>query len=286
MGMSLSEEKAMDDYKGKTVDSKYKIYEFLGKGATGVVYLSQDIEDSKYVAIKILRSRRWGDKKYIERFQNEAKAINFLDHPNIARVERIELDTDTPYIISEFVNGPNLKEYMEYKKGLELSQALEFISQILCATEYLHSKGIIHKDIRPHNILVSGEKTVKLLDFGISDFPGNEIKSPFYRDIGAVHYLSPELCMGNDYDIRTDIYSIGIMFYEMITGELPFDSHRSIIISMMHIKKPPKAPIEINSSLPKELERIVLKSIEKNPDDRYQNAQEMLKEILNFTSNL
>ena len=287
MGIDLEQERILDDYKGKIIDKRYIALDYLGRGATGVVYLARDMKEDKHVAVKILRSKRFGDKKYLDRFENEAKAIGFIDHDNIAKVERVEMNVKTPYIVSEFIKGPILRNYIDSNKNLSLYKILSFMLQLLHTMWYLHSKSVIHKDIRPYNILVENGNKLKLIDFGISDFPGNEYKSPFYRDIGAVHYLSPELCRGDDYyDYRTDIYSAGIMMYEMLTGVLPFTSHRSIIISMMHIKKPPKRLREIKPDIPEELERITLKAIEKDPRDRYQNDQEMFEDIYNFMSNL
>lgn len=282
MSLNLEEERRADDHRGEIIDSRYEAYDYLGKGATAVVYLSKDLKEDKMVAIKILRSRRMGDPRYIERFSNEAQAIGLVEHDRIVKIEKVKLDTEIPYIVSEYINGPNITGYIDYKKSIDLEYKIKYMKQTLEGISYLHNQGIIHKDIRPQNILLADRDNVKILDLGISDFPGNEKKSPFYRDMGAAHYLSPELINGDDYDKRTDIYSMGIMFYQFLAQKLPFDSHRSIIISLMHRKKVPKPIREINPDVPEELERIALKAIEKNPDDRYQSADDMLKDIKNY----
>ena len=282
MDLNLNDEKKADDHRGEIIDSRYEAYEYLGKGATAVVYLSKDLQEDKMVALKILRARRMDDAKYIKRFQNEAQAIGFVEHERVVKIEKIKVNTPIPYIVSEYINGPNLVGYINYKKHIDLTYVIKYMKQILDGVAYLHNKGIIHKDIRPQNVLLTDRDNIKILDLGISDFPGSTKISPFYRDIGAVHYLSPELINGDDYDKRTDIYSLGIMFYYLLANKVPFDSHRSIIIALMHRKKQPKPIRAINPEVPEEIERIVMKAIAKHPNDRYQNAEDMLEDIISF----
>ncbi len=291
--MLLDEKKVknFDDHRGMILDSRYEIYEYLGKGATALVYLARDLARDRWVAVKILRSKCMPkgkqidaekNQKYILRFKNEAQAIGLIDHERIVKIEKIKLDTQIPYIVSEYVNGPNLMGYIEYKKQIDIHYCVKYIKQILEGLSYLHKKGVIHKDIRPQNILLSDRDNIKILDLGVSDFPGNEPLSPFYRDMGDVRYLSPEIINGEDYDHRIDIYSVGILFYRLLANKLPFDSHRSVAITLMHRKKEPKSLTGINPDVPEGLERIVLKAMEKKPENRYRTADDMIEAINNY----
>lgn len=271
--------KKIENYKGKLIDSRYEIRDYLGKGATGIVYSAFDRKEGTYVAIKFLRSKKRREATYIERFKKEAKAIGIINHENVVKIWKLQLRTKVPYIVSEYVDGGNLAETRGYDEGYQIKDVIKCMQQILSGLQFLHESGIIHKDIRPHNILLTKKKCLKVADFGVADFPGDKPKEPFYRDIGAIHYLSPELIRGDQYDKRTDIYSVGILMYRLLAGEVPFDSYRSIIIGIMHNKKRPCSIRDIDPNVPSELERIVFKAIEKDPGNRYQSAEEMLKEI-------
>lgn len=282
MKLNCEKTKNQDSYVGQVVDERYEIKSYLGKGATGVVYAAYDIVDKRDVAIKILRNKCQMTPKYIERFKKEAKAINFLDHENLAKVEKLKLEGPQIYIISEYVKGSNLCGCDGFVKGFKVNKIIKYMQQILKVTEYLHNKGVIHKDIRPQNILLTEQDNVKIIDLGVADFPGDELKLPFYREMGEVHYLAPEIVRGDDYDKRADIYSIGILLYRLLTGAVPFDSHRSILVGIMHSKKPPRSVRSIVPYISEELDRITLKAIEKSPENRYGTAEEMLDDINNY----
>lgn len=289
MKLCCEENSKPDDYRGKIVDKRYKILHYLGKGSTGVVYAAYDLKDKKEVAIKILRSKCKKSSmnlKYIDRFKKEAKAINFIEHEHIAKVEKLKLSEPISYIISEYIKGPSLSGCIGYKEGFTLNQIIKYIQQILSAVGYFHKKGVIHKDIRPQNILLTEQDEIKIIDFGVADFPDEESKLPFYREMGAIHYLSPELIRGDYYDKRSDIYSIGILLYRLLTGTVPFDAHRSIIIGIMHNKKMPRPVKSIVKYASEELDRITLKALEKDPEKRYQSAEDMLIDINNYAETM
>lgn len=273
------EEKIFDNYIGKTIDNRYKILKHIGKGATGIVYLSYDYLNGKEVAIKILRSKRKNDLVCVKRFKNEAKAINYIEHQNIVKILDARISEEIAYVVSEYDGGINFASLQGYKHGFNLYDAIRYMKQILNAVSYLHSKNVIHKDIRPQNIVFVAPDLLKILDFGVADFPGNEPRLPFYRDFGSVYYLSPELIRGDDYDIRTDIYSLGVLFYRLLTGEVPFAARRSIIIGIMHNKKIPVSVKNLKADIPEEIDRITMKALEKNPDKRYKYTEEMLNDI-------
>ena len=272
-------EEKIDDYRGKTFAFRYKVENYLGKGATSVVYSAYDLNEKREVALKILRAKCKMGGVYINRFKREAKAIGTVKHNNIVNIEKLEVNTETPYIVSEYISGGYLSSCKGYRDWFKLDKVLKYMRQILNAVEYLHNNGIIHKDIRPQNIILGSDDNIKIIDFGVADFPGDEPKLPFYREMGAIHYLSPELIRGDDYDKRTDIYSLGVLFYRLLSGELPFDAKRSVIIGIMHNKKQPKLIKEINPNVPEEICKIAFKALEKSPQERYGSAQEMLNDI-------
>ncbi len=282
--MEVNREKvrSQDKLIGQIVDERYKIKSYLGRGATGVVYLAHDLAEGRNIAMKTLRNKCQMTPKYVERFKKEAKAINFLEHENLVKVEKLNLKEPITYIISEYINGPNLCGCDGFKEGFEIWRVIKYMQQILKGIGYLHSMGVIHKDIRPQNILLAPQDNVKIIDLGVADFPGDEPRLPFYREMGEAHYLSPEIIRGDDYDKRTDIYSIGILLYRLLTGRVPFDAHRSIVVGIMHNKKPPRPVRSIVPYIAEELDRITLKAIAKSPEDRYETAEEMLNDINNY----
>lgn len=275
----------MDKYTGKRLDSRYEIHELIGVGGMAVVYKAYDIEEDKVVAIKILKDEYLGNKEFIKSFKNESKAIAVLSHPNIVKVYDVSFGTKMQYIVMEYIDGVTLKEYIARQKEIKWNEAVYFIQQVLCALKHAHSKGIIHRDIKPQNIMLLKDGNIKVTDFGIARFCTNETQTMLDRAIGSVHYIAPEQAKGGVTDEKADIYSVGVMLYEMLTGELPFEADNAVSVAIMQMQTKPKPPREINSDIPKGLEQITLHAMEKNPANRYESADLMLDDIEKFQNN-
>ena len=269
----------MDKYTGKRLDARYEIQELIGVGGMAVVYRAYDIIEDKIVAIKILKDEFLGNKEFIRRFKNESKAIAVLSHPNIVKVYDVSFGTKIQYIVMEYIDGTTLKEYMSRQKIIKWEDALYFVKQILSALNHAHNKGVIHRDIKPQNIMLLKDGTIKVTDFGIARFSSNETQTMTDRAIGSVHYISPEQARGSIIDEKADIYSVGIMLYEMITGKLPFEADNAVSVAIMQMQVTPKLPREINPDIPKGLEQIIMHSMEKEPSRRYESAEEMMNDI-------
>lgn len=269
----------MDKYTGKRLDARYEIQELIGVGGMAVVYRAYDIIEDKIVAIKILKDEFLGNKEFIRRFKNESKAIAVLSHPNIVKVYDVSFGTKIQYIVMEYIDGTTLKEYMSRQKIIKWEDALYFVKQILSALTHAHNKGVIHRDIKPQNIMLLKDGTIKVTDFGIARFSSNETQTMTDRAIGSVHYISPEQARGSIIDEKADLYSVGIMLYEMITGKLPFEADNAVSVAIMQMQATPKLPREINPDIPKGLEQIIMHSMEKDPSRRYESAEEMMNDI-------
>lgn len=269
----------MDKYTGKRLDARYEIQELIGVGGMAVVYRAYDIIEDKIVAIKILKDEFLGNKEFIRRFKNESKAIAVLSHPNIVKVYDVSFGTKIQYIVMEYIDGTTLKEYMSRQKIIKWEDALYFVKQILSALNHAHNKGVIHRDIKPQNIMLLKDGTIKVTDFGIARFSSNETQTMTDRAIGSVHYISPEQARGSIIDEKADLYSVGIMLYEMITGKLPFEADNAVSVAIMQMQATPKPPREINPDIPKGLEQIIMHSMEKDPSRRYESAEEMINDI-------
>ncbi len=275
----------MDKYTGKRLDSRYEIHELIGVGGMAVVYKAYDIEEDKIVAIKILKDEYLGNKEFIKSFKNESKAIAVLSHPNIVKVYDVSFGTKMQYIVMEYIDGITLKEYIARQKEIKYNEAVHFIGQILCALKHAHNKGIIHRDIKPQNIMLLKDGNIKVTDFGIARFCTNETQTMLDRAIGSVHYIAPEQARGGITDEKADIYSVGVMLYEMLTGKLPFEADNVVSVAIMQMQTKPKPPREINPDIPIGLEEITLHAMEKNPIKRYQSADSMLQDIEKFQEN-
>ena len=269
----------MDKYTGKRLDARYEIQELIGVGGMAVVYRAYDIIEDKIGAIKILKDEFLGNKEFIRRFKNESKAIAVLSHPNIVKVYDVSFGTKIQYIVMEYIDGTTLKEYMSRQKIIKWEDALYFVKQILSALNHAHNKGVIHRDIKPQNIMLLKDGTIKVTDFGIARFSSNETQTMTDRAIGSVHYISPEQARGSIIDEKADLYSVGIMLYEMITGKLPFEADNAVSVAIMQMQATPKPPREINPDIPKGLEQIIMHSMEKDPSRRYESAEEMINDI-------
>lgn len=279
------EKSTMDKYTGKRLDARYEIQELIGVGGMAVVYRAYDIIEDKIVAIKILKDEFLGNKEFIRRFKNESKAIAVLSHPNIVKVYDVSFGTKIQYIVMEYIEGTTLKEYISNQKIINWKDAVYFVHQILSALIHAHSKGVIHRDIKPQNIMLLHDGTIKVTDFGIARFSHNETQTMTDRAIGSVHYISPEQARGGMIDEKADLYSVGVMLYEMITGKLPFEADNAVSVAIMQMQSSPKPPREINPNIPKGLEQIVLHSMEKESAYRYSSAEEMISDIEKFEDN-
>ncbi|HKD94447.1 MAG TPA: Stk1 family PASTA domain-containing Ser/Thr kinase [Gaiellaceae bacterium] len=255
-------------------DGRYRIQRKLGAGGMADVYLAEDQELGRRVAIKILNSRHGNDDQFIERFRREAKNAAALNHPNIVSIyDRGEAE-DTYYIAMEFLDGRTLKELIVSRGAAPINVAIEYARQILSALRFAHRHGIVHRDIKPHNVLVDGEGRVKVTDFGIAR-AGTSQMTETGSIVGTAQYLSPEQAKGGEVDPRSDLYSLGVVLYELLTGKTPFDGETPVEIAMKHLSTTPKPPSSLRPDVPRELDMVVMRALAKNPDDRYQSADEM-----------
>ncbi len=275
----------MDKYTGKKLDGRYEIRELIGVGGMANVYHCYDTIDAREVAIKILKDEFLNNEDFIRRFKNESKAIAVLNHPNIVRVYDVSFGDMIQYIVMEYIDGITLKEYIDMQKVLDWKETVHLTTQILKALQHAHENGIVHRDIKPHNIMLLQDGTIKVTDFGIARFSSNATRTMTEQAIGSVHYIAPEQARGEKTDGKTDIYSVGVMMYEMLTGTLPFDGDSAVSVALMQLQAKPKRPREINPDIPEGLEEITMKAMQKNPEDRYHSAVEMLSDIERFRLN-
>lgn len=269
----------MENYVGKRLDGRYEIQEIIGVGGMAVVYKAYDNIDDRIVAVKILKEEYLANEDFRRRFKNESKAIAVLSHPNIVKVYDVSFGDKLQYIVMEYVDGITLKEYIEQQKVIDWKEAVHFTTQILRALQHAHDKGIVHRDIKPQNIMLLPNGNIKVTDFGIARFSRNETKTMTESAIGSVHYISPEQARGEVTDDKADIYSVGVVLYEMITGQLPFQSDSAVSVAIMQLQADPKKPRELNPMIPVGLEQITMHAMEKNVADRYQSAAEMLMDL-------
>ena len=272
----------MDRYIGKKLDGRYEIKEIIGVGGMANVYRAYDSIDDRTVAVKILRDEHMQNDELLRRFRNESKAIAVLSHPNIVKVYDVSFNEDIQYIVMEYIDGITLKEYIEQQKVLRWKEAVHFTVQILRALQHAHDKGIVHRDIKPQNIMLLADGTIKVADFGIARFARASQQTVTDKAIGSVHYISPEQAKGDVTDEKSDIYSVGVMLYEMTTGKLPFDADSPVSVALQQIQSQPKRPRSINPDIPEGLEDIIIRAMQKDPARRYQSAAEMLRDIDEF----
>ena len=276
----------MDQYIGKLLDNRYEILEVKGVGGMAVVYKARCHRLNRLVAIKILRSDLAQDAEFRRRFHDESQAVAMLSHPNIVAVYDVSRASDLEYIVMELVDGITLKQYMQ-KKGTPLNwrEALHFIIQIMKALSHAHSRGIIHRDIKPQNIMVLRDGSVKVTDFGIARLASAAQSTLTQEALGSVHYISPEQARGSRIDVRSDIYSAGVVLYEMLTGRLPYEGDTPVSVAIQHINSIPLAPREINPDIPEALEAITMKAMASNVEQRYASADDMLIDLEEFRKN-
>ena len=275
----------MDNYIGKRLDGRYEIQEVIGVGGMAVVYKAYDNIDDRIVAVKILKEEYLASEEFRRRFKNESKAIAVLSHPNIVKVYDVSYGDRLQYIVMEYVEGITLKEYIEQQGVIPWKETVHFTTQILRALQHAHDKGIVHRDVKPQNIMLLENGTIKVTDFGIARFSRSETRTMTDSAIGSVHYISPEQARGDITDDKADIYSVGVVMYEMLTGQVPFQSDNSVSVAIMQLQTDPKKPREINASIPEGLEQITMRAMQKKPRDRYQSAAEMILDLEEFKRN-
>ena len=272
----------MDKFVGKRLDGRYEIQEIIGVGGMAVVYKARDNQENRTVAIKILKEEFISNEEFLRRFKNESKAIAMLSHPNIVNVYDVSFGDLIQYIVMEYIEGITLKEYIEREGSLRWKDAVHFALQILRGLQHAHDKGIVHRDVKPQNIMVLPDGTIKVTDFGIARFARSDQRTITDKAIGSVHYISPEQARGEKTDEKADIYSVGVMLYEMLTGKLPFQAESAVSVAIMQLQRDPQLPTEINASIPQGLEQITMHAMQKTPERRYQSAAEMLCDLDQF----
>ena len=275
----------MDMYIGKRLDGRYEIEELIGVGGMANVYKAKDLLENRVVAVKILRDEFLGNEELVRRFKNESKAISLLSHPNIVKVFDVSVSDKVQYIAMEYIDGVTLKDYIKERHVLTWRETLHFVTQTLEALQHAHNKGIVHRDIKPQNIMVLADGSIKVMDFGIARFSRGETHTATNKAIGSVHYISPEQAKGDDIDLRADLYSVGVMMYEMLTGKLPFESDSAVSVAIKQISDEAIPPRKINPEIPQPLEAITMRAMAKDVRFRYQTAGEMLAAIEEFKKN-
>ena len=263
---------------GSLVDGRYRISARIGHGGMAEVYEGHDVINKKMVAIKLIREDVMNNPVNLMRFKNEASIAASLNHENIVQVYNHGTIDGIPYIANEFIKGQNLKEVLDFRSSLPLEEAIDIIMQLAAALNYAHRHGIIHRDVKPDNIYVMGDGTIKLGDFGIAqaetlyENDNNEI-------VGSVYYLAPEITQGKAATAQSDIYAAGVTFFELITGHVPFLKQNAVDIAVAHVKEKFPSPKKYLPNCPKEVERIIFKCVKKNPKERYATANELYDDL-------
>ena len=276
----------MDNMIGKRLDGRYSIEGLVGVGGMANVYRGTDLKTGNPIAVKVLKEEFLDNEELVRRFKNESKAISILDHPNIVKVYDVSVTDKLQYIVMEYVDGITLKEYLRQRGGaLTWKEAVYFASQVLSALQHAHAKGIIHRDVKPQNIMLLADGSIKMMDFGIARFSRAQSQTVSDKAIGSVHYISPEQAKGERTDARTDIYSVGVMLYEMLSGKLPFDGDGAVSIAIMQISDKARPLAEVAPDVPEGIRQITEKAMEKDPAKRFQSAAEMLDAIETFKKN-
>ncbi len=274
----------MDSYIGRLLDNRYEILEVIGTGGMAVVYKARCHRLNRLVAIKILREEYTRDEEFRRRFHEESQTVATLSHPNIVSVYDVSTTNDADYIVMELIDGITLKQYMEKKGVLNWKETLHFAIQIGKALDHAHSRGIIHRDIKPHNVMVLKNGSVKVTDFGIARVMSKS-NTLTKEALGSVHYISPEQAKGGRVDNRSDLYSLGVVMYEMMTGRPPYDGESPVAVAIQHINGKATMPSMLNPNIPGGLEQIIVRSMENNPVDRYPSASAMLTDMDEFRKN-
>ena len=271
----------MDQNIGKMLDNRYELIELIGRGGMANVYKAKCHRLNRMVAVKILKSDLADNAEFRRRFRDESQAVAKLSHANIVSVYDVSRSDDMEYIVMELIDGITLKQYMERRGQMDWREALHFVTQIMRALSHAHSRGIIHRDIKPQNIMVLRDGSVKVADFGIACL-ADAAQTLTQEALGSVHYISPEQARGDRIDARSDIYSSGVVLYEMLTGRLPFEGDSAVSVAIQHLSSVPLSPRDINENVPEALELICMKAMNPNPDRRYASAEAMLEDLEKF----
>lgn len=265
---------------GKILGNRYEIIEKVGNGGMATVYKATDLVLKRYVAVKVLRDEFTTDEEFIKRFETEAQSAAKLVHPNIVSIFDVGIDNGIYYIVMELIQGKTLKEIILEERGpLPWKWSVNVAIQIASALEMAHKNNIIHRDIKPHNIIITEDGIAKVTDFGIAKAVSNSTITAFGKTIGSVHYFSPEHARGGYTDAKSDLYSLGVVMYEMVTGRVPFDADTPVSVALKHMQEEPVPPIEVNTHLPEAVNKIILKALKKDPMLRYQTATELLQDL-------
>ncbi|MDY6313793.1 MAG: Stk1 family PASTA domain-containing Ser/Thr kinase [Clostridia bacterium] len=264
---------------GRILGGRYEIREKIGSGGMADVYKAYCIKLNRFVAVKVLKDQYNVDREFVSRFELESQAAASLSHNNIVSVYDVGYEDGIHYIVMELLDGITLKEYIKIHGMLPWTQALDFSIQICDAMDHAHRKGIVHRDIKPQNIMVTDDNVLKVMDFGIARTANKDVTTDGTTAIGSVHYISPEQARGGYVDASSDIYSMGVVMYEMLTGRVPFDGDSHVSIALMHMRKDPVPPCDLVISIPYELQAVCLRAMAKNPAERFADAGEMLSEL-------
>lgn len=271
----------MESYIGRLLDNRYEILEAIGTGGMAVVYRALDHRLNRPVAVKILKDELSKNQEFRRRFHAESQAVAMLSHPNIVSVYDVSRTGDADYIVMELIEGITLKQYLEKKGSLNWRETLHFSMQIAKALDHAHSRGIVHRDIKPHNIMILKDGSIKVADFGIARV-GTAQNTLTREALGSVHYISPEQAKGARVDNRSDLYSLGVVMYEMLTGRTPYDGETPVAVAIQHINGGARRPSELATGIPAGLEQITLRAMAVNSDERYSSAAEMLRDMEEF----
>ncbi|PUU94122.1 MULTISPECIES: protein kinase domain-containing protein [Halanaerobium] len=271
---------------GKILNNRYKIIKEIGRGGMAIVYSARDTLLERRVALKMLRPEYKSDDEFIDKFRQEARAVARLSHPNVVSIYDIVVDEERIYLVMEIVEGKTLKDLIKERKKLSIAESLEIAGQIAAALSIAHGNQIVHCDIKPHNIILNDEHEVKVTDFGIARAVSNSTVRVTETVVGSAHYFSPEQAKGGEIKAYSDIYSLGVVLYEMTTGELPFHGESPISVALKHIQQQPVEPSKINNDIPDEVNDLIMKAIAKEPADRFQDAYEMRQQITYCLKNL
>ena len=269
----------MDKLIGTMLDNRYEVLEVIGTGGMAIVYKAKCHRLNRYVAVKVMKEELAKDEEFRRRFFEESQAVAMLSHPNIVNVYDVSRSGDIEYIVMELIDGITLKEYLEKRGVLSWKETAFFSLQIAKALEHAHSRGIIHRDIKPQNIMLLRDGTVKVADFGIAHHTSDQSNYIKGEAIGSVHYVSPEQARGSHIDNRSDIYSFGVVMYEMLTGRLPFEGNTPMEIIFQHINSIPLPPSDYEPGIPQALEAITMKAMNPTPSKRYSSATEMIADL-------
>ncbi len=264
---------------GKLIANRYEIIEKVGNGGMATVYKAKDQILNRFVAIKILKDEFTTDQEFIKRFNSEAQAVASLTNPNIVAVYDVGSEGNLYYIVMELVQGKTLKEVIQEEGKISWKWSVKVAIQIAKALDTAHKNNIIHRDIKPHNIIITEEGVAKVTDFGIAKAVSNSTITAFGTTLGSVHYFSPEHARGGYTDEKSDLYSLGVVMYEMLTGKVPFDADTPVSVALMHMQEKPIEPITLNPNIPVSVNKIVVKAMQKDASLRYQTAQELLQDL-------